>query len=293
MTISWKERKSYTDVLGKRMAYIDEGDGAPIVFLHGNPTSSFLWRSVIPALEGQGRIIAPDLIGMGDSEKLGPGDAARYTLVRHREFLDALLEKLGVTENVTFVAHDWGSALAFDWIYRHPEAVRGVVYMEAVAKPLASWLEWPEDVRELFQGFRSERGEELILERNVFVEMVLPGAVIRELSDEEMTEYRRPFLEKGESRRPTLTWPRQIPIAGEPAEVVAIVEEYCHWLAKTPGLPKLFVNAEPGAIMLAQREFCRTWPDQTEITVPGIHFLQEDSGAEIGKAIRAWLPPLS
>jgi haloalkane dehalogenase len=293
MAGTWKQRKSYTDVLGKQMAYLDEGEGAPIVFLHGNPTSSYLWRNVIPALEGRGRIVVPDLIGMGDSEKLGADDPARYTLVRHRDFLDGLLEKLGVAENVTLVIHDWGSALGFDWARRHPGAVRGIAYMEAITMPMASWKQWPGNVRQLFQDFRSEKGEELILENNTFVEKVLPGAVLRDLTAEEMAEYRRPYQDKGESRLPTLTWPRQIPAEGEPADVVAIVDEYGEWLAKTPGIPKLFVNAEPGAILRgALRDFCRSWPDQTEITVPGTHFIQEDSGAEIGKAVADWLPPL-
>lgn len=291
MANDWKDRKSYAEVLGYRMAYIDEGEGLPIVFLHGNPTSSYLWRDVIPELDGRGRIIVPDLIGMGDSAKLSLDDPTRYTFVRHREFIDALLEHLGVRDNVTFVVHDWGSALGFDWTHRHPGAVRAIAYMEGITQPLESWESWPEYVREVFQGFRSEHGEKLILEDNTFVEQVLPGAVLRTLDDEEMAEYRRPFQEQGESRRPTLTWPRQIPIAGEPEDVCRIVNEYGQWLARTPGIPKLFINGDPGAILLhKQREFCRTWPDQTEITVPGVHYLQEDSGAQIGKAIADWLP---
>ncbi|MFD3524579.1 haloalkane dehalogenase [Streptomyces sp. NPDC058653] len=294
MTDSWKQRKSYADVLGHRMAYIDEGEGAPIVLLHGNPTSSYVWRDVIPALEGLGRIIAPDLIGMGDSEKLGADDPTRYTLVRHRDFLDALLEKLGVTENVTLVVHDWGSALGFDWARRQPGAVRGIAYMEAIVAPLYSWDHWPEVSRELFQAFRTDQGEDLVLENNAFVEMVLPAGIIRSLTEEEMAEYRRPYLDKGEGRLPTLTWPRQIPAEGDPADVWRIVEEYGEWLAKAQGIPKLFVNAEPGAVLLdRQRAFCRTWPDQTEITVPGIHFVQEDSGAQIGEAVAGWLSRLT
>jgi haloalkane dehalogenase len=294
MTNTWQQRKAHAEVLGHRMAYLDEGDGAPIVLLHGNPTSSYLWRQVIPALEGHGRIIAPDLIGMGDSEKLGPEDPTRYSFARHREFLDRLLEKLGVTENVTFVIHDWGSALGFDWAHRHPGAVRGIVYMEAIAAPLDSWQQWPERAREVFQAFRSPQGEDLILRNNSFVEGVMFGSgTLRELTEEEKAEYRRPYLDEGDDRLPTLAWPRQLPIAGEPAEIVRMVEEYGQWLARTPGIPKLFVNAEPGAILVdAQREFCRTWPDQTEITVAGSHFVQEDSGPEIGKAIAEWLSTL-
>jgi haloalkane dehalogenase len=290
----WRDRKSFAEVLGRRMAYIDEGDGAPIVLLHGNPTSSFLWRDVIPPLEGRGRIIAPDLIGMGDSDKLPVDDPGRYTFVRHREFLDALLEELGVTENVTFVLHDWGSALGFDWAHRHPDAVRALAYMEGITAPLETWDSWPEFAREIFQGFRSERGEELILENNAFVESVLPSSILRDLTEEEMAEYRRPYLEPGEDRRPTLTWPRQIPIEGEPREVCEIVEQYGRWLATTPGIPKLFVNGDPGAILVdKQRDFCRTWPNQKEVTVPGVHFVQEDSGAQIGREIADWLERLT
>ncbi|GAA3083408.1 haloalkane dehalogenase [Pseudonocardia yunnanensis] len=296
MTENWKQRKSYAEVLGRRIALIDEGDGAPIVFLHGNPTSSYLWRSVLPALQGKGRLIAPDLIGMGDSEKLGPEDPSRYTFAQHSAFLDALLEKLGVTKNVTLVLHDWGGALGFHWARRHPSAVRGIAYMEAIAATYKSWAEWPAVAREAFQAFRSEQGEELVLQNNAFVEGVLFGmGTLRELTEEEKAEYRRPYLQPGDDRQVTLSWPRQLPIVGEPADVVGIVEEFGRWLTTTRGVPKLFVNAEPGAILGEgiQRDFCRTWPDQTEITVPGVHYIQEDSGNEIGKAIADWLPPLA
>lgn len=286
----WRASKRYTQVLGRRMAYVEQGSGAPIVFLHGNPTSSFLWRSVLPELSSLGRCIAPDLIGMGDSDKLPADDPARYTFVRHREFLDALLDALGVTGEVTLVVHDWGSALGFDWARRHPDRVRGIVYMEAIVAPYADWDAWPDAARPMFQSLRSPDGEQLILERNMFVERILPGSVLRALSEDELDEYRRPFAAPGEDRLPTLIWPRQIPIGGEPPEVVEVCAAYADWLAHTPGLPKLFVNAEPGAILTgAQREFCRTWPDQTEITVSGVHFVQEDSGKEIGSAIAGWL----
>ena len=294
MASNWQQRKSYADVLGHRMAYVAEGRGAPIVFLHGNPTSSYIWRSVIPALGGLGRIIAPDLIGMGDSDKLGPEDPARYTFGRHRDFLDALLEKLGVTGNATLVIHDWGSALGFDWARRHPGAVRAIAYMEAIVTTMRSWEQWAQSSREHFKAFRTDRGEEMVLQDNYFVETFLPAGIIRTLDDEEMAEYRRPYLEPGDSRLPTLTWPRQIPAEGQPADVTRIVEDYVRWLGTTPGLPKLFVNADPGAILRdRQRAVCRTWPDQTEITVPGVHFIQEDSGAEIGKAIVDWLGSLT
>ena len=269
------------------MAYVDVGDGDPIVFLHGNPTSSYLWRNVMPHLEGAGRLIAPDLIGMGDSAKLSNSGPRRYTFVEHRRYLDQLLDQLGVSERATFVVHDWGSALGFDWANRRRQAVKGIAYMEAIVQPL-TWSDWPEAYRCIFQGFRSPAGEEMILTKNMFVESVLPGAVLRKLTDEEMADYRRPFAEAGEARRPTLTWPRQIPIDGEPADVVEIVSAYADWLSSSP-VPKLFINAEPGAILTgAQREFCRTWPHQTEVTIPGVHFVQEDSPDPIGEALSSW-----
>jgi haloalkane dehalogenase len=269
------------------MAYVEVGQGDPIVFLHGNPTSSYLWRNVIPHLEGRGRCIAPDLIGMGDSDKLQPSGPDRYRFVEHRAHLDALLEALGVRERVTLVVHDWGSALGFDWANRHREAVRGIAYMEAIVRPI-TWDEWPGAARQIFQAFRSPAGEEMVLEHNAFVERVLPASVLRPLGEAEMAVYRRPFREPGEGRRPTLTWPRQIPIDGEPPDVVAIVEAYGAWLATAP-VPKLFVNADPGAILIGPlRELCRRWPNQTEVTVKGSHFMQEDSPDEIGEAIARW-----
>jgi len=279
--------KKNLEVLGSKMAYVETGSGDPVVLLHGNPTSSYLWRNVIPHLEGRWRCIAPDLIGMGGSDKLEPSGPDRYTFVEHRRYLDALLEALGVTENVTLVGHDWGSALGFDWANRHRSATTGIAYMEAILMPV-SWEQWPEAARGVFQGFRSPAGEAMVLESNVFVERVLPGSVLRGLDEKEMEVYRRPFREPGESRRPTLTWPRQIPLEGEPAEVVGIVESYGAWLASSD-LPKLFVNAEPGAILTGeQREFCRSWPNQQEVTVKGIHFIQEDSPDEIGQAVAKW-----
>ena len=288
--MSWAEKKNM-EVLGRKMACVETGEGEPVVFLHGNPTSSYLWRGVIPHLASLGRCIAPDLIGMGDSDKLEDSGPGSYRFIEHRRYLDALLEALGVTERVTLVTHDWGSALGFDWANRHREAVKGLAYMEAIVKPL-TWAQWPEASRRVFQGFRSENGESMILEKNVFVERVLPGSIERKLTEEEMAEYRRPFKEPGEGRRPTLTWPREIPIEGEPADVTEIVGSYAAWLSESP-IPKLFVNAEPGAILVGeQREFCRTWPNQTEVTVPGIHFIQEDSPDEIGRAIATWFGTL-
>ena len=291
MTSTEELPKKSISVRGVNMAYVEMGDGDPIVFLHGNPTSSYLWRNVMPHLEGRGRLIAPDLIGMGNSDKLEPSGPERYSFVEHRDHLFDLLNALGVKENVTLVIHDWGSALGFHWAEQNPQAVRGIAYMEAVVAPL-TWDDWPEDGREIFQGFRSPAGDELILEKNLFVEGVLPNAIMRKLSDAEMDAYRRPFLEPGESRRPMLSWPRQIPIEGEPREVVEIVESYGKFLAGSE-IPKLFVNADPGAILIGkQREFCRSWSNQSEVTVKGTHFIQEDSPEEIGRAVAAWMGDL-
>tara|TARA_B110000093_G_scaffold79295_1_gene86111 strand:- start:10 stop:897 length:888 start_codon:yes stop_codon:yes gene_type:complete len=274
-------------VKGKTMSYVEMGEGDPIIFQHGNPTSSYLWRNVMPHLQDQGRCIAIDLIGMGDSDKLDNPDASSYTFVQHRDYLDGALEALGVERDVTLVIHDWGSALGFDWANRHRDAVKGIAYMEGIVRPV-SWEEWPEAARGVFQGFRSSAGEEMVLDKNTFVERVLPGSILRDLTEEEMAVYRRPFQNNGEDRRPTLTWPRQIPIDGTPLDVVEIVQAYADWLTEAD-LPKLFINAEPGAILIgAQREFCRSWPNQTEVKVWGNHFLQEDSPHEIGKAIAAW-----
>ena len=279
--------KKTVTVKGKTMSYVEMGSGDPIVFQHGNPTSSYLWRNIMPHLKDQGRCIAPDLIGMGDSDKLDNSGPDRYTFVEHRDYFDGILEALGVTENVTLVIHDWGSALGFDWARRHPDKVKAIAYMESIVRPM-SWEEWPEAARGAFEGFRSPAGDEMVLEKNFFVEGMLPGSVLRPMTEAEMTVYRRPFLNPGEDRRPTLTWPRQIPLAGEPADVIKIVEDYGAWMAQND-LPKLFINAEPGAILTgAPRDFCRSWKNQQEVTVKGNHFIQEDSPHEIGEAIAAW-----
>lgn len=277
--------KHHLPVLDSTIAYVEMGEGDPIVFLHGNPTSSYLWRDVMPHVSDLGRCIAPDLVGMGDSGRL-PG--SQYRFVDHRRYLGAFLDAIGVAHDATLVVHDWGSALGFDWAKQHPAALKGLCYMEAIVAPV-TWDDWPEAARPIFQAMRSPAGEEIILTKNVFVERILPSSVIRDLTDEEMDEYRRPFAEPGEGRRPTLTWPREIPIDGEPEDVHRIVADYSAWLAESE-IPKLFVNAEPGSILVGrQRELCRTWPNQTEVTVPGIHFIQEDSAAEIGEALRTWL----
>ena len=280
--------KQFKTIDGKQMAYLEHGEGDPIVFLHGNPTSSYLWRNVMPHLEGRGRLIAPDLVGMGDSQKLEDSGPGRYTFVEHRKYLFALLDELGVTANVTLVIHDWGSALGFHWAHQNTDAVQGIAFMEAIVAPIPSWSSFPEELAQTFKAFRSDVGEEMVLDNNMFVERVLPASIIRKLQDNEIAEYRRPFLQAGEARRPTLTWPRQIPIAGEPADVTSIVGEYSQWLTKSD-IPKLFVNAEPGGMISGPvREFVRSWPAITEVTVPGIHFIQEDSPDQIGQAIAAW-----
>ena len=281
--------KKTVDVLDSRMAYHERGEGAPVLLLHGNPTSSYLWRDVIPELAGRGRLIAPDLIGMGDSGKLPNPGPDTYRFTTHRSYLEAFIDAvIGHGESILFVVHDWGSALGFDWANRHRDRIRGIAYMEAIVRPIASWDEWSPQAVPIFQGFRSDKGEAMIIERNMFVERVLPGSVLRKLTETEMAEYRRPFLNR-EDRWPTLTWPRQIPIAGEPADVVTISAAYSRWMAQNE-VPKLFVNAEPGAILIgAPREFCRSWNNQTEVTVPGSHFIQEDSGPAIGKAVAGWM----
>jgi len=272
-------------VLDSEMAYVDTVTGDPVVFLHGNPTSSYLWRNVIPHVESIARCLAPDLIGMGESGKASGGS---YRFRDHARYLDAWFEALGLTRDLTLVVHDWGSALGFDRAERHRASVRGLVYMEAIVQPL-TWEQWPERARQVFQALRSPAGEEMVLQKNVFVERILPASVLRGLTEEEMAVYRRPYREPGESRRPTLTWPREIPIDGEPADVVATVARYARWLSES-NIPKLFINADPGVILTgAQREFCRSWPSQDEITVEGSHFIQEDSPAVIGQAIAAFL----
>ncbi len=276
--------KKFATVKGKRMAYVEAGSGDAIVFQHGNPTSSYLWRNVMRRCEGLGRLIACDLIGMGDSDKLENSGPARYSYAEQRDHLFALWDRLALGDNIVLVLHDWGSALGFDWAEQNRHRVAGIVYMEAIVTPL-TWDDWPDNARRAFQGFRSDKGEDMILANNMFVERVLPSSVLRKLSDEEMAVYRAPFAHAGEDRRPTLTWPRMIPIDGEPADVVATVERYSAWLA-TSDVPKLFINADPGSILVGrQREVCRRWPNQSEVTIKGLHFLQEDSPDEIGAAV--------
>ena len=281
-------KRQQISVFDTHMSYIDVGQGDPIVFLHGNPTSSYLWRNVLPHVEGLGRCLAPDLLGMGQSGKSPNGD---YRFMNHSKHLDEWLQNLEITSNLTLVIHDWGSALGFYRAHRFPAQIKGIVYMEAIVQAL-TWDMWPEKSRSIFQAMRSDAGEEIILNKNVFVDRILPGSILRELSQQEMDIYRKPYLEEGESRRPTLTWPREIPIEGTPPDVFQLVHSYSQWLANN-SIPKLFINAEPGAILTGQqRDFCRGWNNQEEVTVHGSHFIQEDSPNEIGMAIANWYSSL-
>lgn len=288
--------KSHRVVDGRRMAFHERGDGDAIVFLHGNPTSSYLWRNVVPYVARQGRAIVPDLIGYGDSDKLEDSGPASYSYVQHRDYLFGLLDQLELGDRVTLVLHDWGSVLGFDWARRQPERVAGIAYMEAFVRPLA-WDDFPEYARPIFKALRSDAGEELVLQNNVFVDAILPRGVLRDLTEDEMTEYRRRFATPGEDRRPTLSWPRQLPFRPEPGEVVhpcagevlVTVEECGRWMAQSE-IPKLFVNVEPGVNLVGpQREFCREWPNQTEVTGPSSHYIQEDDPDLVGTALSHWL----
>jgi haloalkane dehalogenase len=276
---------------GLSIAYQDVGAGDPIVFLHGNPTSSFLWRNIIPYALPYGRCIAPDLIGMGDSDRLPDSNASSYTFAQNRYYLDAFFDALALEERVTLVVHDWGSALGFDWARRHPDAIKGIVHMEALISPI-EWDDMPAAAQPRFRSVRSELGEELVLQQNIFIEQSIVKGTLRPFTHAEMAEYRRPFLEPGEGRRPMLTWPRQLPIGGEPADVAEVFENYGTWLAES-GLPKLYIRAEPGTHSEKIMAQARSWPNQEEIAVAGIHYPQEDAPDEIGKAMAQWLGKLS
>ncbi|MGY2083297.1 haloalkane dehalogenase [Blastococcus sp. SYSU DS0539] len=277
-------------VQGAEMAYVEAGEGDPIVLLHGNPTSSYLWRNVIPHLQHLGRCLAPDLIGMGQSDKLPDPGPGTYDFATHATYLEAFLAAVGATERVTLVLHDWGSGLGFDWAARHPEAVRGIAFTEAIVTPV-TWDDWPAGARNIFQLMRGPDGEAAVLDKNVFVEKILPASVARGLTPEAHDRYRAPFARR-EDRWPTLEWPRQLPIEGEPAAVVQRVERYGAWLAGSD-VPKLFLDADPGSILIGrQREVVRGWPALTEVTVPGSHFVPEDSPHEIGRAVADWIPTL-
>jgi haloalkane dehalogenase len=270
--------RRHVTVLDTSMAYVDVGEGDPIVFLHGNPTPSYLWRNIIPYLLPYGRCLAPDYVGMGNS---GASPNGSYRFVDHQRYLDAWFEKLEIRKNVILVVHDWGSALGFYWAQRHPERIKAIVYMEGIVRSFLSWDEWPEVTRAFFQAQRTEQGEDLILQKNLFIEYLLP---LRHISKEAMDVYRRHYRNPGPSRQPMLTWTRELPIAGQPADVVSIVDSYAKWLSNSP-IPKLFIDAEPAGFLIgAQREFCRVWPNQQTVTIKGSHFLQEEAPDEVGDA---------
>jgi haloalkane dehalogenase len=275
-------------VLDSEMNYVDVGTGEPIVFLHGNPTYSYIWRNIIPHLTGFGRCLAPDLIGMGHS---GASPRNAYRFLDHARYLDGWFEALRLNRNVILVLHDWGSALGFYRASRFPEQIRAIVYMEALVQTRI-WSDYPPGRADFFRALRSPKGEQMALDENFFIEEMLPKSVTRKLTEDEMNAYRAPFRTR-ESRLPTLVWPRELPIEGEPADVVKVVEAYGAWLVETP-IPKLFIDAEPGALMNARaRAFCRTWPNQREVTVKGVHFIQEDSPHEIGRALADFVRSVS
>jgi haloalkane dehalogenase len=277
-------RRQRARILDTEISYVDEGDGDPIVFLHGNPTSSYLWRNIIPYAKECGRCLAPDLVGMGQS---GRSPARAYRFLDHARYLDAWFDALHLNRNIVLVLHDWGSALGFYRAFRHRDQIQAIVYMEAIVQP-RRWEDFPNGRDAMFRALRSEQGERLVLDEDSFIEVVLPKSIIRKLSDEEMAAYRAPFRDR-EARLPMLIWPRELPIDGAPPDVVKIVEDYGAWLAAND-LPKLFVNADPGAQVVGRiRDFCRGWPNQREVTVPGIHFIQEDSPDQIGAAIREFV----
>ncbi|MBE0361451.1 haloalkane dehalogenase [Pseudoalteromonas aliena] len=282
--------KKFKTVLDKKMAYIDEGEGDPIVFLHGNPTSSYLWRNIMPYMQGQGRLIAIDMIGLGDSQKLDNTHEGSYSLAENSKYTFALLDALGVNNNVTLVLHDWGSGVGFNWANTHRDAVKAIAFMEAIVTDFPTWDDFPKDLHGPIGTLRSAEGEKMVLDDNFFIETILPATITRQLTQKEHDEYRRPFINAGEDRRAILAGPRQLPIAGEPADTVALVKNYASYLANSYDIPKLFINAEPGAFLVGYaRDFVRTWPNLTEVTVNGIHYIQEDSAHEIGQAISDWL----
>ncbi len=272
------------EIKGRRMAFTDEGEGPAIVFQHGQPTYSYVWRNVMPHLEGLGRLIACDLIGMGESDKIDPSGAGSYSYAEHRDYLFALWDALNLGDQIVLVLDDWGAALGFDWANRHRDRIKGIVHMEAVALPL-NWSDIPAPAHPFFRALRSPAGEKLVLENNIFIEDRLPAAILRKFTDEELAHYRKPFLNPGEARRPTLAWPRSLPLDGEPAEVVEAITAYLPWLAESD-VPKLLISGDPGAIMVGRvRDAVRAWSNQTEVTVKGRKLLQEDSPDEIGTAI--------
>ena len=286
-----KYTKKYKEIKNSKMAFIDEGSGDTFLFLHGNPTSSFLWRNIAPHVEDIGRIVIPDLIGMGDSDKLEGVDNPGYKYHGQYSYLTALMDELDLGNNIHLIIHDWGSAMGFQFARENKDRIKSITYMEAIVMPL-TWDQWPDPATKIFGLFRSEAGEELVLEKNFFVERILLADSSTGYTEEEKSEYIRPFINPGEDRRPTLTWPRQIPLDGEPSEVVEEVRLNADF-HKESDIPKLFINADPGSILIGdQREFVRSWNNQTEITVKGNHFIQEDSSEEIGAALRKFVESL-
>ena len=291
MGTSFRDLKQKIEINGLKMAYVELGQGDPLVFLHGNPASSYIWRNIIPYLEEQARVIVPDLIGMGDSDKLPDSGPDSYRFVEHREYLEEFLRQVGAKDNVVLVGSDWGSALCMDWAYRHAESMKGLVYMEAIIAQ-QSYEDVPQERRDFVRAFKGAEGERLMLEENIVVEVLLQLHQLRQFTEEELAEYRRPFKEAGEGRRPTLTWAREQPWDGEPEDVTEIVEAYAGWMASC-SVPKLLITGNPGGLLSGERlEFCRSWQNQIEIEVGGLHNLQEDSPDEIGEAISSWYSSL-
>lgn len=289
---AWQAEKKFADVLGYKMAYIERGEGKPIVFVHGNPTSSYLWRNVIPHVEGQGRIIVIDQMGMGDSDKLPATEDNRYRLSNHAKYFEAFMVAIGANEDVTLVLHDWGGAVGFDWASRHQDALRGIAYMETFVKPL-EWKDLPKSFHPTLKAVRSEEGLKLVLEENMFIEKMLPGVTGVDLTEEAMTEYRRPYLNAGDDRLPTMMWAREVPLAGEPADVHDRINTYSKWL-ETSEVPKLFIDADPGVFITGNtREFARGLPNQTTTEAKGLHFMQEDDPETIGNAVSAFIETLN
>lgn len=274
----------FVDVLGSRMHYIDEGQGEPVVFIHGNPTSSYLWRNVIPFVTTGYRAIAFDLIGMGKSDK---PDIA-YTYQDHKRYVDGFIEKLGL-RNITFVIHDWGSVLGFDYSVHHENNVRGIAFMEALVPPAMPSPNPSSPTSSIGQFRTPELGEKLVLGENAFVEKVIPAGVIRQLTQEEMNVYRAPYPTPA-SRKPTLVWPRELPIQGTPARNVEVVNAIGAWMKTTP-IPMLHLWGRPGALnseRVAVEFVKRVRNIQSTFVGPCRHYLQEDQPEMIGRAVADW-----
>ena len=292
MSSNWRSLKKSINISGLKMSYVEMGVGRPIIFQHGNPTSSYLWRKIIPKISQLGRCIAIDLVGMGDSDKISEINSSSYTFKNHKHYWREALKSLGVKKNIIFVLHDWGSVLGFDYFADRPDAVDGICHMEAIYDRM-EWGDWPESSRKIFQGLRGDGGEEMILKKNIFVEKILPASILKRVTKEDMDEYRRPFIDEGTARLPTLVWPRQLPIDNEPRDVCKVVERYSNVLRQND-VPKLFINADPGVIVTSRiKEFVRSWPNQREVIVEGLHFIQEDSPAEISNAVFDWIQGVS